>query len=209
MQYLPEYCSAVMEFLCKTALRFFPVKLLQSSMTCQRIQKVTVKGKSCFLIHIHGKLLIRIHQPIQIPQHIRTEKYRSGINIHFPAFIYRSVILQGFYRLLVQKFTYIPFCVHVKYTMVFSGFHVLLKRNGGRSGSRRINLQWIEQKQHIAGQHQHTVLHPCRDTAHANHKFIKECRTFTIGKLPRHRRKQFSQRAVLRHTFAVASRMYA
>ena len=52
---------------------------------------------------------------IQIPQHIRTEKYRSGINIYFPAFITRRTVLQK-----VRRCTY-----KVLRQLVNTGFQVL------------------------------------------------------------------------------------
>ena len=89
--------------------------------------------------------------------------------------------------------------------MVFSDFHALLKGDCRRTDIIIVDLQRIKQKQHIPGQQHHPLTDPGRDRTHADHEFIEKRRAASIWQLVWHRREQFPQCGILRHTLAVTT----
>ena len=91
--------------------------------------------------------------------------------------------------------------------MVLSDFHALLKGDRRRTDIIIVDLQRIKQKQHIPGQQHHPLTNTRWHGTHADHEFIEKRRAASIWQLVWHRREQFPQCGILRHTLAVATGM--
>ncbi len=91
------------------------------------------------------------------------------------------------------------------YAVILAGLHVLLDGQGRRTLRIEVDLQGIEQQQHIAGTNQHPFADAGRHAAHADDELIKERGAPPIRQQPGHRRKQLAAGGILGHALAVAA----
>ena len=189
MQYTPQFGPALLQFRCKISFRCFLIILLECRIRRQRVEEIGVKGKPGTLIYISRKFFLRIYQLIQCLQHFAVKDYGSGINIYIPLIIRSPKALQLLHCFFMQETTYISFPVYAVNAMIFSNFRWLFNGKCRSTFSIKINLQRIEQQQYISRAYQHSCIHSCSNTAHGNHKFIKQGRTFSIRQNTRYRRK--------------------
>ena len=130
-----------------------------------------------------------------------------GINIHLPGFVDGSDLIQFFYALLMKETPDISILSTQKNAVILSGFNVFLKAYYRSSPSVVVDEKRIEQQQHVSGKQQHSFGNPAGHRAHRNQKFIEQCTASSVGQFMRHGTEQLSERAVLRNSLAVSSRM--
>ena len=107
----------------------------------------------------------------------------------------------------MQKPFHHPLSVIQKYAVFFSGRYGFLDRDRRSPLILQINLQYIKQKQYVTAHHQHTALHPRRNSRRRYHKLIKQRRGAPVRQLPRHRRKQLSADTVLGNPLGIPAGM--
>ena len=91
--------------------------------------------------------------------------------------------------------------------MVFADFCRLLDRQRRSAFSVKIDLQRVKQQQHIPGADKHSGVHPRRNTAHGNHKFVEQRRSAAVWKNPRHGGKELAAGGILGHALTVPAGM--
>ena len=111
------------------------------------------------------------------------------------------------HRFLVQELPYVSFPIHPEDTVVPAHLRRLLDGQGCRTLPIEINLQRIEQQQHIPGTDQHSPADPGSHAAAGNHKFIKQGRSPAIWKEARHRGKQLATGRILGNALTVPTGM--
>ena len=91
--------------------------------------------------------------------------------------------------------------------MIFARLHMLFKGKGSRAHIVVVDLERVEQQQHVPGQEHHSLPDTGRDGAHADHELVKERGAAPVRQLVRHRGKKLSQRRILGDALAVATGM--
>ena len=212
MKRIPYFFAAAKKLFVDLSFCRFFVVLLQRGLSCKRIEEIAVKADSGLFIYKFLKfgfirLSVRADQPIQGLQKRHAKNHRSGIQIHVSMGIYRAQRAEPLFTLFMQELPHIVIPVIQEYAMLLSGFHIFLHGNGRRATRIKIDLQGVEQKKYISGKHQHSFRDAGRHPGHADHKFIKQGGTESIGKLPRNRRKQLPTGGILGYPFAVTAGM--
>ena len=75
----------------------------------------------------------------------------------------RPCFRQGLHGLLVEEFPHRVVLPVQKHTVVLPGFHVFLERYRRRTPAGKVDLQWVEQQEHITGEKQHPLPDPGRN----------------------------------------------
>lgn len=139
--------------------------------------------------------------------HLHGEDYRAGVDIHTVVLIDRASLCQGLHGLLVEEFPHgVVFPVQ-EHAVVLSGFHVLLEGYRRRAPAGKVDLQWIEQQEHISGEEQHPLPDPGRNRGHDDEEFVKEGGRAAVRELVGYRAEQLAQGRIGGDALAVAAGM--
>ena len=212
MKRVPDLFSAGKKLRVSLPFRRLLIILLQRGMNGKGIQKIAVKADARPFVDELLKFYrirpsVRADQAVKRLQQLCAQNHRAGVQIHVALRVHRSQRPQPFLALLVQEPAHIIVSVIQEDAVLLSGFHALLHGDRRRSLRVEINLQRVEQKQHVSGQNQHPLRNPGGNAGHADHELVKKRGAEAVGKLSWNRRKQLSAGGILGYPFAVAPGM--
>ena len=110
-------------------------------------------------------------------------------------------------RLLVQKFLHAALSVGHEHAVVRARLGRSLDGNAGRLAALQVDLQGVEQQQHVAAHDEHAAGNAARHNSRGHAELVEQRRRPPVGKRPRHPREQLAARRELRRALAVAAGM--